>query len=149
MTRRQGGYRSVELHPDRSDLVVKTARSESGVRHNRVEWAVWNEYPELREWLAAVLSISDDGKQIVQVRGQELRDERLLPVTIPSVLVDAYKPANWVVIYGEARLCDYGHEQIMRNLKDSEGKFEMVPREKNGRVKVRAGRGLGYGYRKA
>jgi len=116
---RQGGYRYVYRE---GGYVRKVARRDvrDSADHNRNEWRIWCEFPDLRSWLAPCIWMSDDGCVLLQVRGIAAES---VPSAYPDVLADARKLNNWVLIDGTPRLCDYGHERMIQKLEAQRGRF--------------------------
>lgn len=137
------------IHPEHDHLVIKRVRTdkEAGDRdcigHNWNEWNVWRWYPQYRQWLAPCVSISPDGRALVQLRGTPAEEEDI-PDEIPDVLEDVMKASHWVWIDGVVRLCDYGHEIIMhevRQRRDEPVRLKVRKYPVRGPIKKRKSRG--------
>ena len=118
------GYRDVYAHPEHPAWVLKIAKRDryGCIEHNRREWRIWNQYEGLREWLAPCVSISEDGRELIQVRGVPMTEQ---PRRIPDCFED-FKARNWVMLDGRPVMCDYGHTEIEAKLKKRGGRWSLV-----------------------
>ena len=111
----EGVNRRVFEHKFCPGLVVKKARKKCSYISNIMEFETWNlaKANGLSEWLAECVEISDSGRYLIQVRGEEIvEEEMLLSNLIPSWLNwDLENRLQWVKINGRVVVCDYGHNQ--------------------------------------
>ena len=89
-----------------SDCVVKVETNNQF--NNIMEWEVWNASKDtsLRQWLAPCLSISKDGRALVQKRTYPLYNFPL-PELIPAHFCD-FKVQNYGLFEGRLVCHDYG-----------------------------------------
>lgn len=111
----QGKTRKVFVHKNHSGLVIKKAKRQSGINQNRNEWSFWTTQLKLRKYLMPCIEITDDGVYLLQIKGTPTNkhDYRLT-----NIIKDSVKPANWVILHGQRKLCDYGLGYRTENSKE-------------------------------
>lgn len=117
-----GCYRDVYRCKLDYSLVVKIEKEE-GQFHNIKEWNIWEElkYCPLKKWFAPCISISNDGKILIQKK-IEFGRKKDYPNKIPSFFTDV-QPHNFGFIGKQLVCCDYGSTIITRNFNDKKLKI--------------------------
>lgn len=126
-----GGYRIVYQHPTVEGWVIKVARRNRslpfevnpGALHNKNEHFIWQTYKRFRIWLAPIIAISPSAGYVIQQKGVF---DGTVPREIPDCIFDK-RSDNWVWINGRIVCCDYGDDHTLARLKESGGKWQMVP----------------------
>jgi len=113
----EGMHRSVYQHKDYDDIVIKVMKDNSSrPDHNLIEYNNWRNAPkDIRNYLIEVISVTRDGKYLMQRKGGDIIDP---PKDIPKIIKyrfpDSFLPGNndWRAFGGDSRLCDYGFSKL-------------------------------------
>ncbi len=104
----EGGHRRVFEHPDNPNWVIKIAENP---HYNRTEMETWKLASELGldDWLIPCIEISEDGKTLIQERGETVKE---VPKDIPDWLKpDSNIARQWKLHKGKIKKCDYDHNE--------------------------------------
>lgn len=117
-----GCYRDVYHCKLDYSLVVKIEKEE-GEFHNIKEWNIWKEleYSPLKKWLAPCISISNDGKILIQKK-IEFGRKKEYPKKVPAWFTDV-QPKNFGFIGKQLVCCDYGSTIVTRKFDDKKMKI--------------------------
>lgn len=98
----RGTFRTVYEDTDNQAQCIKIGDPD----HNRREWWISENHPELP--IARCLSISEDGRTLVQQRGKKASKAAK---KYPNCFVPRSMRvrSHWVVIDGKTLICDYSH----------------------------------------
>lgn len=112
-----GCYRDVYQCKLDYSLVVKIEK-DKGDFHNIREWQIWKEveYTDNAKWFAPCVSISPDGKVLIQKK-VEIGRKKDYPEKIPEFFTDIQVP-NFGFIGKQLVCLDYGSTKIARSFND-------------------------------
>lgn len=109
----EGCFRQVYQNKLNPKQVIKVEDNNGNQRQlfcNIIEWVTWNAYkdcPKIAKWLAPCVSISGNGRVLVQRKVDPIPDNYKLPKKLPAFLTDL-KTENFGLIDNQLVCVDYG-----------------------------------------
>lgn len=116
-----GADRVVYLHPTHPGYIIKVNKrygefkSRRFTTANQIEWYIWENHLELREYLVPCIDMSLGGECLVMPLGTRVSNAERQEVNFPSVLTDV-DSSNCKKIGNRVLMCDYGDRNILDNL---------------------------------